>query len=117
MSLITRMRKQKAVYWARNGVDAEGRPTYAAPAEIACRWEDTQEDFVTADGKTLRSTAVVYPENIARDGDLYSLGTVAGTNADPFQVPGALEVRRFARIPNLKAKEFLHVAHLGGRAQ
>ena len=40
MSIITRMRKQDAVYWAYSGLDEFGQVEVGDPAEIKVRWED-----------------------------------------------------------------------------
>ncbi len=44
MSLITRIRKQQAVYWAKKELpDAFGQPQYEDLVPMMVRWESSQE--------------------------------------------------------------------------
>ena len=60
MSIITKMRKQTAVYWALSSYDEYGQPTWDSPVEIECRWEDKSEEFIVSDGTRQVSNAIVY---------------------------------------------------------
>ena len=70
MSLITRMLKQKAIYWPVDGKDSYGQPTNGGPVAIKCRWEDVQEEFITPKGTTEMSKAVVYVDRDMEAGGL-----------------------------------------------
>lgn len=122
MSIITRMRKQTCVYWALASSDSAGedfddygQPQWSEPVEISCRWEDVSEEFVDAKGDKQASRSIVYVDRNMRVGEVLMLGVstdvvdgdnVLEKNAD------AWEIRKFDKIPNLKASEFLRMAFL-----
>lgn len=108
MSLIVKMRKQDAVYWPLTGFDAYGKPTYGEAQEIKVRWEDTQEEFVDAQGTKQVSRAKVYVGEDMAPGSMLILGVLSSTlDEDDPRASGALEVKSFAKLPNMKATEFL----------
>jgi hypothetical protein len=115
------MLKQKAVYWAPGGedsggsdFDAYGKPMYTNPAEIDCRWEDRVEEFVASDGTRTVSRAVVYVGQDVRTGGVLMLGTLGDidSGSDPKVNDGAWEIRRFDKLPTLKATKFLRTAYV-----
>ncbi len=121
MGIITKMRKQTAVYWApgseeSGGADFDeyGKPLYASPVEIDCRWEDVAEEFIDAKGTLATSRAIVYVDRDVRVGGVLMLGTLeTGMDLDDAkQNEGAWEIRRFDKLPNLKATEYLRTAYL-----
>jgi len=121
MSIISRMLKQTAVYWAPAendtggvAVDDYGQPLYADPAELSCRWEDANEEFLSPDGQRRLSRAVVYVESDVRVGGLLMLGELADvTDSDnPRNNMDAHEIRAFFKAPNLRATEYLRKAVL-----
>ena len=38
MGIITSMKRQVCIHWAKTGIDSRGRAQYVAPVEKACRW-------------------------------------------------------------------------------
>lgn len=122
MSIITRMRKQTCVYWALASSDSAGedfddygQPQWSEPTEISCRWEDVSEEFIDAKGDKQASRSIVYVDRDMRVGEVLMLGVstdvvdgdnVLEKNAD------AWEIRKFDKIPNLKASEFVRMAFL-----
>lgn len=114
MSLITRMRRQQAVLFEANGTDSYGKPTYAQPVQIKCRWEDVAKEYIKANGETAMSQAVVYPERDVKPKDVLMLGTLDDVTApdDPKANEGAFEVMRFDKLPTIRATEFLLTAYL-----
>jgi hypothetical protein len=116
MSLITRMRRQKAVYWERTGHDEAGQPTYAAPVEINCRWEDTSVEFMDKEQRRVLSNAKVYVDRVMPLGSALWRGLLADVHpasaSDPFLNEFAYEVRMFKRLPNIRATEELLTAML-----
>ena len=121
MSLIKRMRKQKAVYWSRGQADRHLIYSYEAPIEIKCRWEDRQEEFVTPEGTSKTSNAVVYVDRPMIPGDVLVYGAKISAHdnyrggksgASPETYPKAYVIQAFSVIPNLKATESLYVAYL-----
>lgn len=116
MSLISKMRKQIAVYWAiaDEPFDSHGRPVFADPVEISCRWEDKTEKFVDQNGEEVLSQAKVFVDRDVCIGGVLMLGSIgSGLNlTDPKKNVGAYEIRRFEKLPNLKVTEYLRTVYL-----
>ncbi len=123
MSLITRMMRQRAVYWEPTGVDRFGQPLWAAPIEISCRWVDKEIQFTftsTAGAKTnakselFQSKALVYVDrDLLLHGHLMLGELNSDVTADPRENAGAWEILGWKKTPDLKAREFLRTAILG----
>lgn len=120
-SILVRMRKQYAVYWAPAGVSDDGEAVYAKPVELKVRWEG-QKMLLRSDPlyKDNQSREVVYvPVVLAVGGVLWKgrLATCpAAKRTDPYQPFAgdelAREISRFAEYPTINAKKFLRVAVL-----
>lgn len=114
MSLITTMRRQKAVYWAQSGKpDGYGRRSFAAPVEIDCRWVGKNRQVVNANGDVHVSDVTVYVDREMQMGDFLLEGELSDIWDSTQEVPGtpqqynAREVQEFRRTPNFRATEFL----------
>lgn len=114
MSIIERMLRQTAVYWAPLNPDRTGRPTWDAPVELSVRWEDRSEEFKDDKGEVAMSRAVVYVASDVKVKGVLMLGELlTSTNTtDPKANAGAWEVRSFEKIPNLRITRYLRVAML-----
>ena len=113
MSVIKKMRKQKAVWWARGAMDTYGAFTFAAPVEIACRWDGSGAEFRNSQGQTGFSNAVVYLDRVMKAGDKLWEGAMdSNTPESPSDLVDAFEIQKFDRTPNFKATEFLYTAYL-----
>lgn len=114
MSLIKRMRKQDAVWWAVTGQNASGENLYDAPIQVKCRWEDVAEQFTDATGNVVISNARVYVDRIMKVGDVLWKGTLADIvyQVEPLRNEGAYAIRKFPQIPNLRNSETLLEAKL-----
>jgi len=113
MSLITKMRKQKAVLWRKGSLNRFGRTSFEAPIEISCRWEDIVVEFLDMQGEKVLSKSVVYVDRILALGDRLKRGEIeSDTPTNPLDVEDTFEVRRFEQLPNLKASETLLTAYL-----
>lgn len=115
MRILSKMRKQTAVYWAPLAPDPYGQPTYADPIELRVRWDDTQEEIVTTDGtRTTATRSTVYlGQDIVLDG-LLMLGDISSVVDGDVRAnnPTAKVIRSFANIKTLKADDSLRVATL-----
>lgn len=111
MSLISRMRRQKAVYWAPVDADGRGQTTFADPVEINCRWEETAVEFVNAQGATDTSQVVAYVDRDVEVGGRLKSGTVADLASDVDPTVDGYEIKQFSKNPNFKASEFLRTAY------
>lgn len=121
MSLIKRMRKQTAVYWALASSDSGGiayddfgQPAFTDPVEIKCRWTDVSEEYIDAKGAKRLSHSKVYVDRDVDIDGVLMLGKIIDVTDEenPRENDGAEEIRRFDKVPNLKATEFLLTAFL-----
>ena len=126
MGLISRSRKQNAIYWPPATQDDYGRMRYGALEELVLdgsnyrvRWEDKSEEFLDAQDTVQTSDAVVYVPllpsgNEVEVGGFLWLGDRADLTdeATPTNNPAAHRVRRLDKLPDLKAREFLRTAYL-----
>lgn len=113
MSVIKKMRKQTAVWWERLAADDFGKYNFAPGVEIACRWDDTSEEFRNTAGQTELSNSVVYVDREMNPGDKLRKGELESvTDDNPLDLTDAFEIKRFDKIPNFKATETLLVAYL-----
>ena len=127
MSLITRMRKQNAIYWPPATVDDFGYPTFnrlvaltATGSINSCvRWEGSVQEFLGVDGTMCASNAVVYVPALP-DGSEIAVGGYLWLGdrmdledeATPTNNVGAYEIKRVDKLPTLKATEFLRTVYL-----
>lgn len=114
MSLIKRMRKQKAVWWKRSLLpDRFGQYSFDPPIEIDCRWEDRAQEFVNPEGQTTVSRSVVYVDRLMVVGDRLRRGEMESDEpVNPMTITNAYEIRRFDRNPDIRAREELLTAFL-----
>lgn len=113
MSIITRMRRQKAVYWERGEVNQYGQFSFQVPVEIDCRWEDGTGEAPTPQTQGEVYSSRVYVDRIMNLGDALRYGELdSDTPDDPSEDSLAKIVRRFDQIPNLRATETLYIAFL-----
>ena len=108
MGVSKRFMKQTAVLWVAEAPDNFGKPTYAAPVIIGCRWTVQTVEFITPNGERELSRAVLIVDRDITLGSMVFLGTIADlTDEDnPRENDGAWEVRHFGSTPDLKGKKF-----------
>jgi hypothetical protein len=122
--IITRMLKQRLVYWAYAGVDNFGKPKFSPPVEIRGRWEDCNEQFTAPNLVTSVSSAKVYVgQDVLVKGVLW-LSTKRWTDpagsaiaqlvstTNPFANPRAFSIQRFDKLPTIRATKFLRTVYL-----
>jgi len=101
-NLVTRS-NETAVYWAANGLDNYGQPSYASAVEIDCRWIDKVEEYLDGQGeKKISNAHVMVTQQLVLNGMLY-LGTIvdlAGAT-DPKQIVGAYEIRQKLELKDI----------------
>lgn len=125
MALLVRMLKQQAVYWAPASVDHFGKLQYAAPITVKVRWEDTNNEVLTADGEKTISAARVFANlnDLQLRGVLLLLPKGQGlsyiqdqnnpfNNTDSFGTPLARRIIKFDKMPDLKNRNYLRIAYL-----
>jgi len=112
MSLITSMRRQKAVWWSKTGVSTSGRSSFDLPVEVDCRWEDTSVEVLLPGTKKVNSEAVVYVDRLMKVGDRLLKGEMdSNTPNDPLGA-SSVEIKKFEGLPSFSATETLYTAYL-----
>lgn len=114
MGIITRMRKQKAVYWAFLATySSSGEPQFDAPVEIDVRWEESKEASEDPGlREVLRFAATAYVDRDMKLGDYLMLGSkTSSTDSDP-RKEKSWEVLSFSKVPNIKATEYLRSTNM-----
>lgn len=112
MRILSKMRKQSACHWVRNGTDEWGQPSYATAVQRRVRWDEVVELFTDKSGSSFASKAKVYtdyteaykPDDAMWLGALVDLPVACATNPFAQQI-GAYNVRRVDRIWTLKADQ------------
>ncbi len=116
MSLITRVLRQDAVYWAPSAtIGYDGKPSgFLAPVAVKVRWSNKERFHVLETGtQVLSQSDIMINIDVKKTGFLY-LGALVDVVAvtDPNTQEGAWEIMKFDKIPNLRATEFLRKAYL-----
>lgn len=111
MSIISKMRKQTAVYWGPPVESGDGDQTYPDPVEIECRWEDVNGAVLSFPSNDVLNDSTVYSDrDLEVNGYLY-LGTLSEVDGlTPDEVPLARRIKGFSKLPNLRATEYLRTA-------
>lgn len=114
MKILTKMLRQKAVYWPVPTSDGRGGVQVDAPVEISCRWEDVEQEYSDAAGHERLSRAVVYVDRDLVVGGFLKKCTLAELKdgGDRKLYDDVYEVMKFGTIPTLKADQFLRSAWL-----
>lgn len=128
MRILTKMRRQAAIYWPPGGTpDSYGRPgvgplvelTLQAGGNYRVRWEAVVEEYRSADGTVLQSAAKVYCPRLpdgseVQVGGWLWLGAVGGlaSTTVPQANPGAYPVKRFDMLPTFRGTKWLRCAWL-----
>ena len=115
MSILVKMLKQKAVYWAKSGTDVYGSDSWSSAAEVSVRWEGKAQLYMDSKQVQRVSTAVVYVGSDVVEGGWLWQGTLLSLpsgSVDPRKVVGAYEIKAFNKTPNLKCTAFLRCAFL-----
>lgn len=114
MSLITRALRQTCVYWATTGLNQFGQPVYGDAVELACRWVDGVEEVIIADGTKVLSKSNVMVSSDTVVGGILMLGELTDIvyPTETTKNEGAFEIIQTAKIPNLRATEFVRRAYL-----
>lgn len=109
MSLLDRMRRQWAVYWAYTGQDRNGKDTYDEPIPIKVRWEDrTEQDFLPS-GQQVIVKSTVYVDRTMSLGGVLWLGLLVDAPTTP---PEHQKIRIFREIPKLRGNKVLRIARI-----
>ena len=101
MSHTTRNLKQTITYWAPSvGSDAFGQKMFNAPVTMRGFWEDKQQVVRNQQGTEIASQAQVFLAADVETGGYLIVGEV--TTLEPTTVEGAIEIKAFSKIPDLR---------------
>lgn len=114
---LSRLLRQKAVYWGAPVYTGFGGRSFAAGIEIKARWEERQELIRDSSGKEIMSQAVVFVDrDVALGGYLYlglKSGLTAGQVSDPLLVPAGFPILKYSKIPDVTTgRQFVRQAWL-----
>lgn len=112
--VAVRTMKGYAVYWSVESLDDHAQPTYGSPVLIGCRWDDSQEEFIAANGEREMSNARVIVDRDLEVKGVLMQGTLSDVSDsdDPKNNAGAWEIRRFMKRPDFKGKKYLREVFL-----
>ena len=120
-SILVRMRKQYAVWWAPDGVGADGEVVYAKPVELRVRWDGVKElERIDPSVKDVQSREVVYVDRVIPLGSVLWKGRLSECpvvkKVSPYAPFAgdelARETSKYTEYPTINAKKFLRVATL-----
>lgn len=113
--ILRRFQRQTLVYWQVADSNPQGQPTYSAPVQLPCRWENKTKELVLPGGRKVNSSGYVLMGQSLTPGSLIFLGTladVAKITTYPEQPltnnQGAREVLIVHDTPDLNAEEHLY---------
>jgi len=114
MSVITKVLKQKCVYWEPESISDFGQPTYSNPVEMNCRWMKGSAEVIKPDGTLTTSSATAMVSEDLKIGGILMLGTLEDVLylQSPTKNEEAFEIIQFFKVPNFKATEYMRVAYL-----
>jgi hypothetical protein len=115
MRFLNTVRRETATYWPPLGHNEFGEPTFGNARELRVRWDDQTGVFVNDRGETQVSKArVIAGEDLEKGGVLWlgSLSAAQGTGGDPFANENAFQIQNMAKIPTIRADDFLRMAFL-----
>jgi hypothetical protein len=114
MSALSRKLKQTCVYWSISDepFTEYGLPVYESPVEVKCRWEDVAKEFIDAQGEKAISSAVICVASDMVCKGRIMLGTLEDVDSDGEPGDDALEIKQFAKTPNIKVTEYLREVYV-----
>lgn len=106
------MCKQRCVYWGPVvSTGAYKKKTYAAPIEIACRWDD-EEKLLVINGKELISQSKIISDRLLEKEGVLTECSISDLQDldDPFAPtnPKGWRIVGQARTPDIRAKKCLY---------
>ena len=113
IAVAIRAMKQVAVWWESSGIDEFGKPSYAAPVEIECRWDDAVEEFVGSNGDREISRSKLIVDRDLKVKDKLKLGALSiAIEGNPDDNEDAWEIRLFKKTPDFKGRKYLREVYL-----
>jgi hypothetical protein len=105
--------KQFAVYWGPLGQDPQtGNMVYDEPVEIQCRWVDTNQLYIKANGDESASKCMVMVDRDLEIGGALWQGRLENLvdHDEPSKNKGANIIQGWNKVPDEVAKKFVRTA-------
>lgn len=112
MSLITKIRKQKAVYWEESRPDGTGGSVFSTPVEISCRISGDVVRVTTEEGVEVVASGIVYSDRVLKVGGFIWEGLLANIGTGTPMSLGGRQVVKFSNIPDFDCVERLYKGYL-----
>ena len=113
------------LYWQKSGSDSFGKPIYADPTNpvvMAVRWEDKQQEIITADGRKVMTKGYLLLASNVAVGSLVFLGGGKDPKTDwtnlptypnvPTVLQGGREILLVNATPDIKNQGTIYEAYL-----
>lgn len=110
MDFLTFGLTQVCTHWRKTGVDGYNQPTFAAPVQLACRWEDRVEKIQDDTGQDYVARSRIFLADDVTMDDYLFFGT--SVTANPRSVGLARRVKAFRKTPSLDGLAFERKAYL-----
>lgn len=110
MDFLTFGLQQTLTIWVATGRDGYNNPTFAAPEERPCRWEQRNTKIQTEDGKEITARGRIFLDRDLAVGDYIFLGLSAELN--PLETQGASRVMEFRKTPSIDGNSFERKAYI-----
>lgn len=113
MSLISRMRRQDAVYWPPLvRADRFGQERFGEPVAIRCRWESNISQRIEQNGTVHVVTDMAYVDRQLSLGGRLALGSLDEMENVATPTAASQEIVAFSELPNLRNTETLYTAFM-----
>lgn len=103
--------RQQATYWGAPVQNGFGGYSFSAPVLLACRWEDSTEEFISNTGAQRVSSAIVWTFDLLEDGGYLCKGDHTAVD-DPTTLDNAYPIQRSDEIPDLRGLNYERRAYL-----
>lgn len=106
-----RRHTQKLTYWAPSAENDYGEEGFQAPVVVFGRWEERQDQVVSATGEQMVSKAFVYSDTKMDAEGYVALGDYSG-QANPLAIDGAWQIKGTTEVPSLRTNTVVRAAFL-----
>lgn len=112
MSLVKRCQRQTLVYWAPGKANTNGEPTYLAPVQLTCRWDNRVQEIQTESGTVVVSRVELITESQLSVGGCVVYGSLSTVShlANPKRNSGAYEVLKVSSTPPISRGDTFYEA-------
>ena len=118
IGLLTRNKKQWAVYWGNMASDGKGGYTFDPPIEMKVRAAEMEEEQVDSFGETFMSQMIVLPAEDLTRGTAgwgffwvgHRLADLPADSKEPKHIAEAMKIRQYRKSPTFRGTQYLRKA-------